>query len=69
MEVIVKNKNGICPLCGKENNCAMATGADPHSCWCMSLKVPEELLERIPKEIRGKACVCKECVEKYLNEK
>lgn len=65
----MKNRNGICPLCGKENHCATAAGSDPYRCWCMTTKVPEELLERIPKDIRGKACVCKECVEKYLKEK
>ncbi|WP_319371330.1 cysteine-rich CWC family protein [uncultured Ilyobacter sp.] len=65
----MKNKKEICPLCGGENGCATATGSDPYSCWCMTVKVPQELLDRIPKEKRGEACVCKKCVEKYIKEK
>jgi nickel-dependent lactate racemase len=60
---------GICPLCGGENHCATASGKDPYSCWCMTIKVPEELLERIPEEKRGESCVCQKCVEAYIKEK
>ncbi len=62
-------EKGICPLCGGKNGCAVAGGEDPYSCWCMTTDVPEALLEMVPEEVKGKSCVCKKCVEKYLNEK
>lgn len=50
-----------CPLCGKPNNCKH--GDD--SCWCNHVKIPKGLIERIPKDKRGKACICKDCVDSY----
>lgn len=60
---------GICPLCKKENGCAVASGADASSCWCMQTKVPKELLEKIPQQDRGRSCVCQSCIEKYIQER
>ncbi len=57
-------KNKQCPLCGKDNKCK--TGGDP--CWCFHVKVPKELLDKIPPEKRGKSCVCLECIEKFNKE-
>lgn len=51
----------ICPLCGSMNQCGVHSG----DCWCFHTKVPSELRERIPVELRGKACICKTCVEQY----
>lgn len=56
----------LCPLCGGENDCKAAKGEGHAGCWCMAAKIPKGLLERIPPEQRGKACVCKRCVEDYL---
>lgn len=56
---------GICPICKKENKCAAVLGTDPTKCWCMTIKVPKELLKLIPDELRGESCVCKSCVEEY----
>lgn len=53
----------ICPICGKTNNCQHGQGG----CWCDKVKFPKELLDMIPEESKGKACVCKSCLEKYLN--
>lgn len=50
---------GICPLCGKPNHCAYARGES--SCWCETAIVPMDVVMRVPKELRGKACVCREC--------
>lgn len=58
----------LCPLCGEENNCSIEKGLDPATCWCVTIKVPSELLDRVPEENRRKNCVCKECINKYNKE-
>ncbi len=55
----------ICPLCGKPNNCQHDTGK---GCWCDKEHFPEELLSRIPTEKRMKACVCRDCLEKFRQD-
>jgi hypothetical protein len=62
-------EKGECPLCHRANACAIVANEDPLTCWCMSTKVPEELLKRIPEAQRGMSCVCKHCVDEYLNSK
>lgn len=53
-----------CPLCGRENTCAVAQGQDPSSCWCIQAPTfPPELLERVPPPLRDVACICRECLE------
>ncbi len=59
-----------CPLCGALNQCTMAARpADqrdkPVPCWCTNIGVPMELRERIPPELRMKACICKNCIEAF----
>lgn len=49
-----------CPLCDGDNNCQH--NAD---CWCVNVQVPNYIIEMISEEKRGKACICKSCVEKY----
>lgn len=58
----------ICPICGGENDCGAANTGEHDSCWCMTAKVPKKLLEKIPPQERGKACVCKNCVENFKSE-
>ncbi|MEO8276743.1 MAG: cysteine-rich CWC family protein [Thermoanaerobaculia bacterium] len=48
-----------CPLCQADNACELERGAG--SCWCFSLDIPQGVLERVPEEARGLACVCKRC--------
>ncbi|HEY4665618.1 MAG TPA: cysteine-rich CWC family protein [Comamonas sp.] len=50
-----------CPLCGQANQCAVAAGLPPESCWCMQASIAPEALERVPAKQRGKACVCPAC--------
>lgn len=57
-----------CPLCGGSNRCGELAGAGGGRCWCFDLKVPVELRERVPAALRGKACICRDCVEDYLRE-
>lgn len=60
----------ICPLCGKPNHCAFVDPAGyKGGCWCDELKIPQELLDAIPTHLYGKACICKECIEKFYRQK
>jgi hypothetical protein len=57
---------GRCPLCGGDNRCAVevekATGETQPPCWCVSALFPPDLLERLPTDARGKACICARCL-------
>lgn len=48
-----------CPLCGQPNDCGIAAGKS--TCWCFETRIPLEVLEKVPPELRGIACVCKAC--------
>jgi hypothetical protein len=50
---------GRCPLCGATNECGMVSGAA--TCWCFSMSIPPEVMDALPPEARGVACVCKSC--------
>jgi len=52
-----------CPLCGQANQCAMAAGQPPETCWCMAAAVPPEALKKIPATERGKVCICPLCAQ------
>lgn len=58
----------LCPICGRPNLCphAMSSGEATPSCWCASLNIPQELLDRIPEAARRKACVCRNCIDDAL---
>jgi hypothetical protein len=52
-----------CPLCGEGNDCQRCEGvAYKGPCWCFKVEVPQELIGRLPEDLRGKACICRECV-------
>ncbi|ULL19682.1 hypothetical protein DVH26_08615 [Paenibacillus sp. H1-7] len=48
-------------MCGSANLCRVESG----DCWCFHTKVPLELRNRIPADQRGKACICRKCVEEF----
>jgi hypothetical protein len=50
-----------CPLCGSANECAVAAGRDPESCWCMTVTMSPSALGAIPEEAQGKICICARC--------
>ena len=50
-----------CPLCGRNNDCAVAAGRDPDSCWCMTATMSTSALTSIPLEAQGKVCICSAC--------
>lgn len=51
----------ICPLCGQDNNCQHGQA----ECWCDTVVFPKYILDLIPSNKRGKACICKSCLEKH----
>jgi hypothetical protein len=48
-----------CPLCGADNRCGAERGAS--SCWCYEVRFSSELLEQVPTQARGRACLCAAC--------
>lgn len=52
----------LCPLCHKENLCQADKAGD---CWCKSVAVPLELIERIPFSQRHQSCICESCIKEY----
>jgi Cysteine-rich CWC len=64
VEENLSNDEKLCPLCGSMNKC----GAKNGDCWCFHKNVPIKLRERVPIELKGKACICQKCVDDYLQE-
>ena len=59
-----------CPLCGTPNDCQLcAPDLRPGACWCVGLEMPAAFLDRVPKEFRHRACVCRQCVENFQLER
>ena len=50
-----------CPLCGGDNQCAVAAGEPAENCWCMTATISEAALEALPAEERGVRCICPAC--------
>lgn len=70
-----------CPLCQGENACGneLAKQVDQSlaqsnkqasTCWCQdaSIQFPSELLAQVPEHLKGKSCICQNCVKNFLNE-
>jgi len=43
---------------------AKATGKPLERCWCVDTVFTPEVLEALPEEAKGKACVCSKCANK-----
>jgi len=58
-----------CPLCGGPNECQLCSPATHKgSCWCAQVEIPAALLARVPEQLRNRACICRQCVEKFQRE-
>ena len=57
----------LCPLCHQDNAC---NGEDIANCWCndTSITFPQSVLDQVPKQAKGLACICMQCVRKYQNK-
>lgn len=61
----------ICPLCGKNNQCGqLCSGDNKDACWCASgeLEFPESLLNRVSNAAKNRACICKACALKHMQD-
>ncbi|MBA5868957.1 MAG: DNA or RNA helicase of superfamily II [Nitrospira sp. CR2.1] len=48
-----------CPLCSRENKCGLANGSK--ACWCFDSPIPSKVLTLLPVEMKGVACICRDC--------
>lgn len=55
-----------CPICGQDNQCGNELGKS--ICWCSAESFPQEIFELIPEEKLRKACICKDCLEKFVKQ-
>ena len=59
-----------CPLCGGANECQLCSpAAYKGQCWCARVEIPEELLERVPENLRNRACICQPCLKNFQLQK
>lgn len=66
MSAMTPLPNHHCPICNGPNNCAPAqTGSFGQPCWCDTAEFPPGLLDRVPPQLRGKACVCATCAREH----
>jgi prepilin-type N-terminal cleavage/methylation domain-containing protein/prepilin-type processing-associated H-X9-DG protein len=60
----------LCPLCGQVNACRLCPpDRGKETCWCERIEIPAGLLARVPKNLRNRACICRDCVEKFHAQK
>ncbi|MBB5016804.1 hypothetical protein HNQ59_000066 [Chitinivorax tropicus] len=52
-----------CPACGKANQCAMALGKSPASCWCMTVSLHPALCAGLKVQFPVEACLCEDCLK------
>jgi hypothetical protein len=60
----------VCPLCGGPNACKPAQTAnfEGEPCWCTSVHFSKSMLERVPRPLKGKACICQACATQATAE-
>ena len=59
-----------CPLCGGMNACLLCSpAAYKGQCWCVRVEMPDALLARVPEQLRNRACICRNCLEKFQRER
>ncbi|WP_336823249.1 cysteine-rich CWC family protein [Sporosarcina sp. USHLN248] len=59
------NININCPICGGSNNCCYGKDKSLGECWCTEETFPEGIFAYVESEFIRKACICKNCLEKY----
>jgi len=61
------NKPDICPLCQRQNVCAVIEGKDLKDCWCNHTTFPPK---NVVEEgaLEQKACICQSCIAKLKEE-
>ena len=57
--------NTVCPICNNTNECMM-NNPESKNCWCYSEQFPEKIFDLIPAESLGKHCICKGCLDQFV---
>lgn len=61
------NKPDICPLCQRQNACAVIEGKELKDCWCNHTTFPsKKVVEEEALELKG--CICEKCIAKLKEE-
>ncbi|QHT61471.1 cysteine-rich CWC family protein [Paenibacillus lycopersici] len=55
--------NRNCPICGQSNACEGSL-----ACWCGKESFPRGLLELVPDEFRNRACICRACLVRFIEQ-
>jgi len=50
----------ICPLCGGDNQCALAAGKPAQSCWCQTVTISAQARAKVA-ESDAQRCLCAAC--------
>ncbi|MCL1046724.1 cysteine-rich CWC family protein [Shewanella electrodiphila] len=51
----------VCPVCLKENHCAVSAGLAIDQCWCLVQSAEKKIDSTVLSTLSGKACVCQAC--------
>lgn len=64
----INTEEMICPICGNPNHCGekpVVNGVAREKCWCAYEIFPKEIMDRVPGEKYGKACICIDCLNRF----
>ncbi|MBB5188161.1 MULTISPECIES: cysteine-rich CWC family protein [Zhongshania] len=50
-----------CPLCGQNNQCAVAAGSAPSNCWCMTATLDTAAKQQAASLAGPQRCICAAC--------
>jgi len=53
-----------CPICQLHNRC----GKDEPQCWCMQIRIPEQVKTQINALNTPESCICVNCLQKLTGE-
>ncbi|MFC5650228.1 cysteine-rich CWC family protein [Paenibacillus solisilvae] len=51
-----------CPICAQTNKCDLTAS---EGCWCTREIFPQAIFELVDDRKKGKACICKECLDQF----
>lgn len=54
----------FCPICQADNRCGNLSGSK-EPCWCSKEFFPSDIFNLVPADQLRKACICKDCLEKF----
>ena len=58
-----QHSKALCPLCGKNNQCAMVSGDENTPCWCVDVEIDPKALAAIQESDQHQRCLCPDCAK------